>query len=183
MQQYNLVDHRASNGANPDATERSSENGDDHELNSPPWIRVESTLMATARAIRQAYDHALAPFDLNLNMASSLAYLAMFGPMTQTVLAERLSIGRAAAGTYIDRLEKRNLVERRADADDRRVWLVSPTETGVELAEKVALIDEQIRTQLRTGIDHTERQALADLLVRLQKNVCPLVSPEREITQ
>ncbi len=139
--------------------------------------------MATARTIRQAYDHALAPFDLNLNMASSLAYLALFGPMTQTELAERLSIGRAAAGTYIDRLEQRNLVERRADAEDRRVWLVSPTDIGVELAEKVALIDEQIRTQLRDGIDHDERQALANLLVRLQKNVCPLVSPEREITQ
>ncbi len=137
--------------------------------------------MATARAVRQAYDHALAPFDLNLNMASSLAYLAMFGPMTQTVLADRLCIGRAAAGTYIDRLEKRNLVERQADADDRRVWVVSPTETGFELAEKVALIDEQIRTQLRIGIDHTERQALANVLVRLQENVSPLISPESEI--
>lgn len=171
MQQYKIVDHHSEG---PYAA--------GHELNSPPWIRVESTLMSTARTIRQAYDYALAPFELNLNMASSLAYLAMFGPMTQTVLADRLGIGRAAAGTYIDRLESRNLVERRADADDRRVWLVAPTDSGVELAEKVALIDEQIRTQLRTGIDHTERQALANVLVRLQENLSPLVSPESEIT-
>lgn len=153
---------------------------DNHELNSPPWIRVESTLMSAARAIRQAYDCALAPFDLNLNMASSLAYLALYGPMSQTLLAERLGIGRAAAGSYIDRLEARQLVQRLADADDRRVWIVVPTDEGVELASKVATIDEQIRTQLRTGIDHQERQALASLLVRLQANLTPLLSPESE---
>ena len=26
-----------------------------HELDAPPWLRVESTLMATANAIRDAY--------------------------------------------------------------------------------------------------------------------------------
>lgn len=127
--------------------------------------------MATARTIRQAYDCALTPFDLNLNTASTLAYLAQNGPVTQTVLADRLGIGRAATGTYIDRLEERELVERLADADDRRVWLVSATEAGRELADQVALIDERLRTQLRKGIDRRERQALARLLIRLQSNL------------
>ena len=47
-----------------------------HELDAPPWLRVESTLMATARAIHDAYDHRLAPLDLSLNTASLLAYVA-----------------------------------------------------------------------------------------------------------
>jgi hypothetical protein len=32
-----------------------------HELDSPPWLRVESTLMATARLVRTAFDARLAP--------------------------------------------------------------------------------------------------------------------------
>jgi len=31
-----------------------------HELDSPPWLRVESTLMATARLLRVAFDARLA---------------------------------------------------------------------------------------------------------------------------
>ena len=38
-----------------------------HELDSPPWLRVESTLMATARLLRVAFDTRLAALDLNLN--------------------------------------------------------------------------------------------------------------------
>ena len=44
-----------------------------HELDAPPWRRVESTLMATARAIRQAYAQRLRPLDLNLSQALQIA--------------------------------------------------------------------------------------------------------------
>jgi MarR family transcriptional regulator, transcriptional regulator for hemolysin len=142
-----------------------------HELDTPPWLRVESTLMSTARLMRDAYDSALAGIDLNLTTASLLAYVVEQGATTQTVLAERLGVGRAAAGSAVDRLEQRGLVERRSDRDDRRVWLIAPTDEGKELAAKVADIDISIRRALRLGIDRHERQMLASLLVRLQRNL------------
>jgi MarR family transcriptional regulator, transcriptional regulator for hemolysin len=100
-----------------------------------------------------------------------LAYVVEQGATTQTVLAERLGVGRAAAGSAVDRLEQRGLVERRSDRDDRRVWLIAPTDEGKELAAKVADIDISIRRALRLGIDRHERQMLASLLVRLQRNL------------
>ena len=54
-----------------------------HELDSPPWLRVESTIMATARAIRQAYDARFRDLGLNLSEASLLAFVAEAGPFTQ----------------------------------------------------------------------------------------------------
>ena len=62
-----------------------------HELDAPPWLRVESTLMATARLVRDAFDCRLASLDLNLTQASLLGYVAEFGAATQTRLAERIS--------------------------------------------------------------------------------------------
>ncbi len=127
--------------------------------------------MAAARALRNTYDCHLAPFDLNLNTASTLAYVDQHGPITQTAIADGLGHGRAATGTYVDRLEQRGLVERLADSEDRRVWLVAATDEGRRLMVDVAEIDKRLRNQLRRGIDHSERQVLADILVRLKGNL------------
>lgn len=142
-----------------------------HELDASPWMRVESTLMATAGMMRDTYDHALEPLGLNLTDASLLAYVVESGPLKQTLIADHLGIGRAAAGNVIDRLQKRELVERHADDNDRRVWLVAPTAAGKELAAEVTAVDVHLRHDLRLGIDRHERQMLATLLVRLQRNL------------
>lgn len=142
-----------------------------HELDAPPWRRVESTLMATANAIHQAYDQRLAPLGLTLSLASLVAYVADFGPVNQTRVAEHLAQGRAVTGTQIDRLESLGWVERRPDPDDRRVWLVAITGTGSTVAAEIAEIDRELRAELRAGISRADRQNLAATLVRLQHNL------------
>lgn len=142
-----------------------------NELDASPWLRVESTLMATARLIREAFDVRLQTLDLNLTQASLLAYVDEFGATTQTQLADRLGIGRAAIGTVIDRLQQRGLVARHPKPDDRRVWLVDVTDDGRSLAEEIAAVDECLRGELRHGIGREERQALSWVLTRLQQNL------------
>lgn len=142
-----------------------------HELDASPWMRVESTLMATAGLMRETYDRALEPLGLNLTEASLLAYVVESGPLKQTSIADHLGIGRAAAGNVIDRLQKHHLVERRSDDQDRRVWLVAPTATGRDLAVEITAVDVGLRHDLRLGIDRHERQMLATLLIRLQRNL------------
>ena len=150
----------------------------EHELDAPPWRRVEATLMATSRGIRRAYDVRLSETGLNLSEASLLAWVKEYGASTQTQLAERLAIGRAAVGSVIDALERKGLVTRRPDEADRRVWLVSVTAEGSAVAERVATIDAKFRDDLRTGISRDERRQLADTLVRLQENISSVLKPE-----
>jgi DNA-binding MarR family transcriptional regulator len=147
-----------------------------HELDSPPWLRVESTLMSTARLLRTAFDARLAPLDLNLTQASLLGYVAEFGATTQTDLADHLGIGRAQIGSVIDRLEARGLVERRPKPDDRRVWLVAITDEGLALAARVNEVDTVLRAELRRGIGREERQALAWVMTRLQQNLATAIT-------
>lgn len=142
-----------------------------NELDASPWLRVESTLMSTARLIREAFDARLEPLDLNLTQASLIAYVAEFGATTQTRLADRLGIGRAAIGSVIDRLERRQLVARHPNPDDRRVWLVDVSDDGRALAREIARVDERLRGELRHGIGREERQALSWVLTRLQHNL------------
>ncbi len=133
--------------------------------------------MATARAIRQAFDHRLGVLDLNLTQATMLAYVADYGPVTQTQIADRNGIGRAATGSTIDRLQARGLVERQPDPADRRVWLVAITPAGQALVDDIAGIDRLLRSELREGISKDERSALASVMNRLQANVAAVLTP------
>lgn len=150
----------------------------DHELDAPPWRRVESTITSTATDIRSLYDSRLTPLDLTLSLASLLCYLDEFGPVTQTRAADHLRQGRAVTGGQIDRLEQRGLVERRGDPGDRRVWLLHVTCEGKRLAADAVEIDLVLRREIRAGIPRAERQALANVLLRLQHNISNALSDE-----
>ncbi len=142
-----------------------------HELDAPPWLRVESTLMSLARGIRRAYDLRLEELGLNLSEASLLAYTQESGPLMQADLAERVGVGRASMGSLVDSLESRGFVERRPKPGDRRVWLVAITPSGEQIARQISKIDERLRAELREGISRKERRELTQLLNRLRENV------------
>ncbi len=141
-----------------------------HELDSPPWQRVDGTLMAVARAIRQTYESGLQSLGLSLPEASLLAFVLETGPISQSEIASRLDAGRAATGLRIDGLERRALVRRQPHPTDRRVWLVEITEGGRPLVDQVNAIDREIRTRLRSGITREQRLQLAEVLLQIQHN-------------
>ncbi|MBW2419164.1 MAG: MarR family transcriptional regulator [Deltaproteobacteria bacterium] len=149
-----------------------------HELDAPPWQRVDSTIMAMARAIRQAYELRMTKLELNLSQASLLAFVDEWGPRTQTQIAEGLGLGRAGTGSVVDALERRGLVERQPDARDRRVWRVAATQQGRDMVKPVLEIDQVLRRELRAGISREERQQLAQLLLRLQANLASVLDAD-----
>ena len=149
-----------------------------HELDSPPWLRVEATLMSAARGIRRAYDLRLEELGLNLSEASLLAHAQESGPLMQADLAKHMGVGKAAMGSLIDSLEGRGLVERRPKPNDRRVWLIATTASGERAANQIAKIDEKLRAELRQGIPRKERRELNQLLGRLGENIRRVIADE-----
>lgn len=132
--------------------------------------------MATARAIRRAYEIRLVELDLNLTQASLLAYLFEAGPISQSRLASRLDMGRAAAGLVVNALEERGLLERRSDPADRRAWLIALCPEGIRITGPIFEIDARLRAELRVGISRPERLQLAGLLLRLQANLANVLA-------
>jgi DNA-binding MarR family transcriptional regulator len=150
----------------------------EHELDAPPWRRFESTLMATSKSIRRAYDLLFAEIGLNLSEACLLEYVVEHGPMSQTQVAERIGMGRAPAGTIVDNLSNRALLRRTPDATDRRVWLLTATDEGNKLAERIGEVDKDLRTKMRRGLSQVERELLADILIRIQANLTSVLSSQ-----
>ena len=134
--------------------------------------------MATARAIRKAYAIRFAGLELNLTQASLIGFLDESGPITQTQLAGRLGMGRAATGLVINGLEQRGLIQRRENPNDRRAWLIALREEGQSLVKPILEIDAVLRAELRSGISRSERQTLAALLVRLESNLAGVLEED-----
>ena len=143
---------------------------------APALRSVETTLMATTRDLRRAYDSRLAGLGLKLSEAWLLANVHARGPMTQTQAAELLGIGRAATGALIDALERKGLIERSAHAGDRRVWLLSSTERATPVVDEVVAVDSALRDELWKGISRADRRALSEILGRLQGNLAALLN-------
>jgi DNA-binding MarR family transcriptional regulator len=90
--------------------------------------------------------------QVSLAHLNVLILLEANGPMPMGRLADALDISVASATGVVDRMESRGLVERRRDAEDRRVVLVVPA-----AGAKAVLGD----------IDTRRRQALTKLLSML----------------
>ena len=69
-------------------------------------------------------------------------------------------------------------MERQADPDDRRAWLVTITPAGKHCVGPITAIDRELREQLRLDISRSERQQLAELLLRLQSNLARIVADD-----
>jgi DNA-binding MarR family transcriptional regulator len=78
--------------------------------------------------------------------ASELHY---HGPLTPSVLAERLGLTSASVTAVIDRLTGLGLVTRRRHPDDRRSVIVELTEAG---AEKLSAMVDMFTADIREGI-------------------------------
>lgn len=81
-------------------------------------------LADTTRLVRAVFDVRMKQAGLRGSTWRVLAHLHQSDGMTQTQLAERLEVSRAAIGHMIDQLEAARLVRRRPDPQDARCWRV-----------------------------------------------------------
>ncbi len=112
----------------------------------------------------------LARFDLARGEFDVLATLRRAGAphrLNPKALSERLMLSSGAMTNRLDQLEKRGLIRRTPDPEDRRGLLIELT------AEGKALIDEALGAHLTNeekilgALNRKERKALAELLRKL----------------
>jgi DNA-binding MarR family transcriptional regulator len=93
---------------------------------------------AAARALRGHTRETLTPWDISPSHARALAVLTRHGAIRLSDLADHLRIAARSATEVVDVLEKRGLVERRPDPDDRRATLVALSPGGMQVTAAIA---------------------------------------------
>jgi DNA-binding MarR family transcriptional regulator len=88
-----------------------------------------AAIRQAARRVTRLYDQALAPAGLRITQYPILTWLAIGGPMTMNVLAERVVLDRATLGHNLRPLEAQGLVTMRP-GEDKRSRVVALTDAG-----------------------------------------------------
>jgi len=129
-----------------------------------------------SRLRRTAFDQRLKPLDITRSQWWVLAGVSRHGDqgITQTELARVLDLGKVALGGLIDRLEERGFVERRADANDRRINRVFLTRKGNVVLERMAKIGMDMNAKVMHGISLERQHMLAKTLHDMKENLIAL---------
>ena len=99
--------------------------------------------------------------------AGILRLLRTAAGLSQQELAAKLQIHPSRLVAILDNLEKRRLVERRANPDDRRLYSLHLTKDGGELLERIGKVAREHQDALLTALTKEERNELTSLLLRI----------------
>ncbi|MFW6367379.1 MAG: MarR family winged helix-turn-helix transcriptional regulator [bacterium] len=131
---------------------------------------VDRTIQALRRIMHAADVHSSRLnhlFRITGPQITCLDAIVREGPMTQTALGARVSMGLSTINGITDRLEGKGLVARRRDTADRRRVFVSATDAGRDM---IAMTPSPLPTQLAhalTNLTTEEQQAIADAFERV----------------
>jgi DNA-binding MarR family transcriptional regulator len=138
---------------------------------SDPNRQLEFLLTEVVRLQLRVYNQRFRTTGLGQSQVAALIHLDRVEELSQTDLATRLGMRKAAAGTLIEGLEGKGLLERRRGRDDRRVQLVSITDAGREVVDSGDRMAEGLGAGYRRGISRDERLQLVSILQRLRDNL------------
>jgi DNA-binding MarR family transcriptional regulator len=132
----------------------------------------DATLLAQfSQMFRSAADAFVDQVDMHRGQALLLCKLVRRDGMTQSELADLLSVQGATVTNMLQRMEEAGLVVRRRDLDDNRLVRVYMTDEG---REKERSINEQFRNleaSVLDGIAEEDRAVLRRLLNRMIDNM------------
>ena len=139
---------------------------------APAADRIGCQLMRVARRWRQAVDTELESYGLSHATWRPLLKLAGAAePLRQHELADLLQIGHPELVRLIDSLERKRLVVRHDDGDDRRVKRIALTAGGRRLAEQVEASIEAFERRILHGIPPADRARCRDVFARIEQQL------------
>jgi DNA-binding MarR family transcriptional regulator len=134
----------------------------DHERSESAFLLAQLGAHAASQFAERLKVLSLAPSD-----AGILRLLRRTAGVSQQELGTRLGIHPSRLVAILDNLEKRGMVERRANPDDRRLYSLHLAKGGEEVLGRIGRIAREHQQALLAALNAGERETLANLLQRI----------------
>jgi len=99
--------------------------------------------------------------------AGILRLLRIAAGISQQELSERLRIHPSRLVAILDNLERRQLVERKPNPEDRRLYSLHLTKDGGEILERIGKVAREHQDVLLSALSGDDRKRLTELLHRV----------------
>jgi DNA-binding MarR family transcriptional regulator len=133
------------------------------------WLHLNRIVSTVARRLSGHLEH----YDLTLAQFGVLAQLQATPHLSQQMLADRLFVTKGNVVGLLNRLECRQLVQRRPDPEDGRTHVVSLTAQGAALAARVVPEHEELVAECMGLIAPEEQRTLHQLVHTLDRVLGP----------
>lgn len=117
-------------------------------------LQLTDAVAAAQQAVQRAGDRAFRTFGLSHRAHAALAAVDQGGPdgARPSDVAHQLGVSRAAATTFIQRLEAKGLVETTTDPEDDRGVRVTLTRRGLEVLLRVGQLERRVAARTIEGM-------------------------------
>lgn len=124
-----------------------------------------------ARLLRTRFDQRARARGMTRAQWVILARLSRQPGLSQNELAGICEVEPITVGRLVDRLEARELVERRPDPGDRRINRLHLLPAAQSILEEIASYKEVLHDELLDGLSEKARSALLDALLHIKNKL------------
>lgn len=144
------------------------------EKGQPAFLLAQIGAHAASKFAERLTILRLSPPDVGI-----LRLVRMSSGISQQALSARLQIHPSRLVAILDNLEKRNLVERKPNPDDRRQYSLHLTEDGLGILEQIGKVAREHQDALLATLNADERASLIVLLQKIagEQGLTPGVHP------
>lgn len=133
---------------------------------------IGPTLIAVGQSLKRRFNQIMTEHGWGDIPVLPLSTLLQEGDgIRQYELASRLGVDNTAVVRVLRILEKRELVRREEDRNDRRAKLLILTDKGREIAEKIMLIRKSVRAEIFKDVSIEDMEATERLLRKISKSI------------
>ncbi len=124
-----------------------------------------------AQTYRSLSDAFMDQIDTHRSQGTLLCKLFLQDGMTQSEIAQQLSVQGATITDMLQRMEEAGLVTRRRDPDDNRLVRVYLTDLGRERERAINAQFMKLENTIFANFQEADRAALRNLLLRIMNNM------------
>lgn len=138
-----------------------------------PYLKIGFLVHDVSRMRRTLFDQRVKEMGITRAQWSALSALSRHETegTIQSDLARVLEVGKVTIGGLIDRLEASGIVERRPDADDRRIRRVFITAKGYDVIDQMQLVGRELNTQIMKNITLDQIHLAEEVLHEMKANL------------
>jgi len=147
-------------------------------MNQDPDRNLFMLLHDVARLTLVEADKRARVHGMTRSQWSLMTRLSRFPGLSQKELADMLEVEPISVARMVDRLEANGLLERRADASDRRIWRLHLLPSAEPMLKEMTILGEQLGAFVTQNVPPAVREAMLQGLIQMKSNLLHKSDPQ-----